>query len=126
MELSDMAEPVETLTREQWEELVFRNSTKPPDEYRRGQARRDTAWEPVQLAFQKLGDSVVRNGKLMNASAGGVMVRLTENLDYGTMLVMRVIFADQPVVLVGRVVHCTETIGAYKIGIELQFGDGPG
>jgi hypothetical protein len=120
-----MSAPVETTQREQWDVVVSACAAKfnaaSRTEFRRKHVRLDADLGTVRLAFDKRGVPTVRTGRLLNASSDGVMIRLQEHLEHGATVLMQMTLADQPVVLVGRVNHCTETVGAFKIGIELQF-----
>ncbi len=60
--------------------------------------------------------------KLLNASADGVMVLTREEVPADISAVMAFNSDDEiEYVLAGDVVHCTSTIGGYKVGIRLRF-----
>jgi hypothetical protein len=77
----------------------------------------------LELAFERGGRPLKRTGKLLNASVDGVLVMQHERIADGTIVLMQLMFHDGQIRLLGHVVHCTETVGGYKVGIGLQFAD---
>ena len=128
MEVSDV-----TALAELWEQIVIRCelwqqiiSRFPPDEtprHRRKHGRRGGSLGPVELAFEQGGEAVTRTGTLLNVSPEGVMIKQQDKIEPGTTVVMKAIPWEEMVVLKGRVIHCTETVGGFKVGIELRFAD---
>jgi hypothetical protein len=49
------------------------------------------------------------------------MLRSHEPVPARALLAIELYFGDQSVVVLGEVRHCTETVGAFKLGIKLQF-----
>lgn len=123
-EISDVDEPDGTTTRERWQEILAHFPPDESPEHRRQRSRGDAGYGTVTLAFTDDGKSVERTGRLLNASAAGLMVRQQGKIARGTHVVAKMILADATAVLTGRVVHCTATVGGFKIGIGLSFGDG--
>lgn len=66
---------------------------------------------------------MVRTGKPLNVSRRGVLLRVRERIADHTPVVVQMMLVDERIVLLGRVTHCTETVGGFKIGIELRFAD---
>jgi hypothetical protein len=49
------------------------------------------------------------------------MLRSHERVPVQALLAIELYFGDQSVVVLGEVLHCTETVGAFKLGVKLQF-----
>jgi hypothetical protein len=79
----------------------------------------------VQLFYECSGRTRDYTASLLQISAHGMMIRNHTRIAVGTPLRMKVTLDRAPVTLNGRVAHCTETVGAFKIGIRLQFEDRP-
>ena len=114
-----------TITRELWEQIVSACRPEQASEYRRKRARRPGTLGPVELAFDQGGRVVVQTGSLLNVSSNGVMIKQREEISSDTTVMMRATPCGETAVLKGRVIHCTETVGGFKVGVELQFtGEG--
>ena len=64
-----------------------------------------------------------REKMLVYASQEGVMVKNRGRIPARTPVWMEITLADDVFALLGQVAHCTQTVGGYKVGIELQFPD---
>ncbi len=60
-------------------------------------------------------------GALLDLSPRGVMIRSHLAIRESTVCRMEVALEDEIIDVQGIVRHCTETVGGYKIGIELCF-----
>ncbi len=109
-----------TMTRRQWEALLTRYEENRSTEYRRSCPRRNAGVDRVELTFDVEGRPVVRTGTVMNVSTDGMLVR-THRIPVGTPLRIRLLLEPAGAPLVGEVRHCTETVGASKVGIQLKF-----
>jgi hypothetical protein len=85
--------------------------------------RLDAEAGSAALAFERGSQRFLRKGKLLNVSAEGVLVRLQEQVIPETTVLLRLTLTQGEALLVGRVVHCTPTVGAFKVGIVLSFED---
>jgi len=112
---------VQTTPRAQWLKIISRFPVEPSPEHRRSEVRHDVALGSVQVAYEKNGRPTLAGGKVLNVSAKGVLTRPTSSMDNGTVVLLRAHLGDESVVLVGRVSHCTETVGAFKLGVTLDF-----
>lgn len=112
-----------TITRRvEWEALLKRFAVLEPPDRRRKAARHALEGALVEMAYAKEGCPRTRTGRVMNASVTGLMVRWPERIAEGEVVLARVSVGGAQAVLSGRVAHATETVGAFKIGIELAFG----
>ena len=78
----------------------------------------------MDLAFKDEGIAVKRSGSVLNISPTGLMIKLLHRLTCDTRLVLRASIDEEDVLLRGRVIHCTATVGGFKLGIELEFPEG--
>lgn len=113
----------ELTTHERWLEVLSQYACVEEQEYRRECSRRSLVFDDVKLAFEELGRPVVRGGKLLNASPSGVMIRQYKEIQACTLVMLSVALDEETLVLAGEVMHSTQTVGGYKVGIELRFTD---
>ncbi len=73
----------------------------------------------VDTGMKRLTDSVVV--PLMQVSQRGLMVRSPIEFDFNTRLAMELTYLRDAFCLLGRVKHCTNTVGGFKLGIMLEF-----
>lgn len=113
------------LSRQAWADLLARGIRAPETEphvrrrSRRYAAALGAAW---RILYQKGPKVVELRGKLINASAGGVMLLCQTELPMNTpALVAFTSVAENEYTLGGQVRHCTSTVGGYKVGIRLCF-----
>jgi len=106
-----------------WEGLLQHYPVGSVLDRRRRDSRRHTASGKVQLVYRNGQETVTRVGKLMNVSAGGLLLKVPERVRTGRLVVLRLTVADNRVVLAGRVEHCTETADGFKVGVQLMFND---
>ena len=116
-----MATILKITSRECWEQLLARYPAPPTMERKRKHRRRDTAIGTAELTYERDGELVTRPGKLLNASPEGVALKQREWIAYATQVVIRVMLADGEAILAGRVTHATDTVGGFKVGIQLVF-----
>jgi hypothetical protein len=112
---------VEKTTSAGWEALVAKYPERATPEHRRQQRRRNTAIGTVQAVFKQEGRLHVRAGKVLNVSPRGVLVLQREDVSWGTKVVLQVRLGNTEALLFGKVAHCTETVGGFKVGVELRF-----
>lgn len=115
------------LSRAAWTDLLGRGIRTPevePAVRRRGRrygAAVGTAW---RILYQKANKVVERRGKLLNASAGGLMMLCQKEVPISAAVaVVFTSVAEDECLLSGEVRHCTSTVGGYKIGLRLHFAD---
>jgi hypothetical protein len=119
------------LSREAWQALLARSVSAPEFEppvrrrSRRYGAGLGAAWH---ILYQKGGKLVELRVKLINAAPEGVMVLSREEVPKCVPVLLTFMAdAEQECVLRGKIQHCTSTVGAYKIGVQLCFSaTGPG
>lgn len=113
----------EASLRERWLHLVARHAEAYPNEYRRSTERHYIGFGSVRLWFNDEGEQQERTGNLLNISHGGLMVKQYQELEPGTPLKLEVVVGEDTLQLAGHAAHCTQTLGGYKVGVELEFED---
>jgi hypothetical protein len=113
------------ITREQWVEIVAGHSAPASAERGRRQHPRHPSAGSAQLAYT-VDDGYselprVRDAGVLEVSAGGLTLRGRERIPLDEPVVIELSLGTQPVTLWGRIVHCTPTAGAFKLGVRLEF-----
>jgi len=108
---------------EHWRSFIACHVENAKNEYRRDHERRYINQGSVSLVFEADGETVERTGALLNLSEGGLMIKQYVEIPRGTPIQLVVLIDDDKLALAGRAVHSTQTLGGYKIGVELTFDD---
>jgi hypothetical protein len=90
--------------------------------YRRRQRRYAVVGE-VRVSGKLEGEPFRRTWPLIEASSDGLTAKGSEEIRLGVEFDVVVQISDDPITARGRTVHCTQTLGGYKIGILLEFPD---
>ena len=115
---------LETPTRRRWREFVSQYVDSKGSEYRRSDQRSYVEIGAVTLSFDDAqGAPIAHVGHLLNASDGGLMVKQHQSIPARTKVQVEVAIDEVTFVLPGRVAHVTQTVGGFKIGVELEFAD---
>ncbi len=114
---------LETPTRQRWREILDQYAESGRSDHRRTNERHYLELGSVKLTYEEGDAPVVRAGRLLNASDSGLMVKQYQDILPKTELQIEAAIGDEAFTLTGHVVHCTQTLGGFKIGIELQFPD---
>jgi hypothetical protein len=111
------------ITRQQWAEIVAAVSGLPvrPGWRRRSRRRRlENGEARLRFTDPKTRQAIVRTVAVFEVGDGGMGVISHEPIANDTPLEIEV-HLNQPLFLTGRVAHSTTTVGAHKVGIELDF-----
>lgn len=114
---------LEVSTRQRWQEILSHCAELEKRGPRRSDERRCVEFGAVRLVFEQDGTPVMRYGRLLNASEEGLMVKQYRDIPSAMPVRIEVTIGDESFTLRGEVAHCTQTIGGFKVGIELQFTD---
>jgi len=114
---------LETPTRQRWREVLSQYADVEQCGQRRNNERYYIALGSVKLAFEEDGAPVERTGRVLNASDGGLMIKQYQDVPSDTQLQIEATIGEESFALAGRVAHCTQTVGGFKVGIELKFPD---
>jgi hypothetical protein len=113
-------------TRERWQGIVAQYAAPvPPPPVRRKHPRYDA---DGRARVDSTGDSAGGRAaavhcRVLQISAEGLTLRSPEAIAQHTQLEIELHLDEHIVLLHGRVVHCTQSVGAMKIGIQLMFDD---
>ncbi len=126
--MNQSSSPVQLSTRQQWEQALHRLELIPTDEdFRRRAPRYGVVYGEVQIEFHPNNDPaqpvVRRSAPIYDISVGGLMARCLKPIEPQTHVLLHIDIGDQRVVLRGVVRHSTQTIGGYRVGIELLFDE---
>lgn len=75
----------------------------------------------IKVTFENAGETSVRRLGLLNASEDGLTTKGQTQIPPDTEIVVELNPEGTPFAVRGRIAHCTETLGGFKIGIELRF-----
>lgn len=75
----------------------------------------------IKVTFEGAGEKSVRRLALLNASAEGLTTKGQTPIAIDVEVVVELNPEGTPFAVRGRIAHCTETLGGFKIGIELRF-----
>ena len=75
----------------------------------------------TKVSFEDAGETSVRRLALLNASQDGLTTKGQTPIVLDTQVVLEMNPEGTPFAIHGRIIHCTETVGGFKIGIELRF-----
>ena len=114
-------------TYEQWTQLVTQHGADAAASLLRRRQFRYYVQGPTRVAFSKHADSGAasnaRTCSVLDISNDGLMLRSQEQVPVRTPLAIELYFGDQTITAFGTVVHCTQTVGAFKIGVKLRFDE---
>lgn len=110
-------------TRKDWNTLVEK-MTQPEIEpaYRR-QSRRYAAEGNILATCLSDLKPMIQTWDLRQVSAEGLTARSPRVVPEYTRFVLDVNINEQAIRLKAKVRHCTQTVGGYKIGLEILFDD---
>ena len=115
-------EQLATLSRDRWLEVLADHvtpETEPP--IRRMSDRSRVEFGVARLLYREDGVAVDRTITLLQVSAEGLMAKSPKPVPGATRLRVEVTLGDSVLALIGQVAHCTQTVGSYKVGIQLVF-----
>lgn len=126
MDFASQTVELRPITRDDWEQIVARhamNEEEPP--IRRGDRRHAVDYGTAKLVFMQdtLGRlrTIVRTTPLLQISREGMMVKSHADVPVDAVVGLRVELGEDSFALLGRVVHSTQTLAGYKVGLQLAF-----
>ena len=88
-------------------------------------------WSRQQKRYRILGEAKAswkeedqlfnRTWEIMEVSPDGISVKSIDECSVGLRINLLVNLDGLPIPLYGTVMHCTQTIGGFKIGVRLEF-----
>ncbi|MBI5763421.1 MAG: PilZ domain-containing protein [Planctomycetes bacterium] len=88
---------------------------------RRSFRRYSVTGEVKAVGCRDDGTPFRRTWTLLQVSAEGLSIKSEEPLPVETQLELAVNIDGNPMPVRGTVVHCTQTLGGYKLGVRLHF-----
>lgn len=114
---------LEPMTLRIWRAILEESLTPEPEPPVRRRVRRYPIQIPVHVYFHARGFQHEVTLNLTNVSNGGVMGKSPKEIAMDTLVQIHVPVEGRHFVVNGTVVHCTSTLGGYKLGIQLQFAE---
>jgi hypothetical protein len=122
------ADLIQLVTRKRWMEYLA--TLFAPQVERRGRRREyryDIGRGDVTIVYyadprrqhRVIADTV----PLLQLSPGGLMLRTYQELQPGLGVAMQLTLDQEQFALLGVIRHCTQTVGGFKVGVELSFSD---
>lgn len=123
--MDSVQQATQTITREAWAKIVEEHSGPSEPEYRRQHPRHDTFGSATLTLEADEGEDErqVHRCAVLQISADGLTLRSPAPVPIHKIVVIGLELADRPLVLLGKIRHSTPTIGAFKIGVQLQFSE---
>ncbi len=108
--------------RDEWFAFLAQDTDPEPDPHQRRRfCRYPVTCGSATLTLAADENAAVVPGRLVNISAGGVMVQVRKWLQVGTPVWIDIELDTIRGALLGRIVHTTQCLGGYKLGIQLVF-----
>lgn len=114
---------VNPVTADHWIRFVDKVASELGDHDPRRLNRREPFenYEDVKLFIQDAGDVRHCLARITEVSVGGVSLWTDCEVPVCTRVMFEFHPDNKPVKVKGRIVHCTQTVGGYKVGIEIEF-----
>lgn len=111
------------ISQEQWHRFVVQVASKSTDHDPRRINPREPfqSYEDVKLNLQLAGEVEQRTARITEVSVGGVTCWTDAEVPVCVKVTFQFHPENEPIRLRGKIVHCTQTVGGYKVGIELEF-----
>ncbi len=110
--------------REEWHRCVSTVGTPQPNPDPRNRRRDCRYTVPLARATLTLAgaeSAAIVEAQVVNVSANGLMLRVRHPVSPGTPVWVDIDIDGARGALVGRIVHMTQCLGGYKLGIQLEF-----
>lgn len=109
------------ITRRQWREVLARSVAAELEPMLRRQFRRYAVRGEARATWLHDGTTFSRTWSILDISVQGMMVKAYEDVPTDVRLNLMVNLDGTPMPMVGRAIHCTQTLGGWKLGVELVF-----
>jgi len=108
---------------EQWNELLTRVVAPELGKNLRRGTRRYPLLGEAKLTYEKDGKTYRRTFDVINVSRGGMTLKGYDEVKADTIIELKVTLGPHVAPLKAKVVHCTGTLGGFKVGVEILFKD---
>ena len=115
------------ITRDRWTEIVARHALPLRKPRLKRRHHRYHTLGSARLTFMMHSADreppVERRCKVTQLSGEGLTLRSPERIPLRTQLAIELCLEELPCHVSGQVIHCTGTVGAYKVGVALRFAE---
>jgi hypothetical protein len=111
------------VTYDQWTRILARNVSADFEPHSRRAHRRYTVRGELKATWTHDGEPYTRTWQLTEVSSRGLSAKSYQEIPHDVAVNLEINFDGAYVPLQGRVMHCTQTLGGFKIGIRLHFPD---
>ena len=111
------------LTHEQWNELLTLVVAPELGKNLRRGTRRYPVMGEAKLTYEKDGKTYRRTFDIINLSRGGMTLKGYDEVKADTLIDCKVTLGPHVAPVKAKVVHCTGTLGGFKVGVEILFRD---
>lgn len=108
-------------TRQEWWKIVSTYSRAEKEPKYRRVSRRYTCSGEIKVTGEIDDEPFRQTCALLQISAEGITARARQMIPNDIAIMIHWHRDEQDLVVLGKVVHCTQTIGGYKLGIQLEF-----
>ncbi len=108
-------------TQDEWQRTLAGVVEAEFEPHYRRQHRRYAVTGEVKAVGEMDGQPFKKTWPLLEASAEGLTAKATSEFLVGTSLILQIHLSNSSLTIRGRIKHCTQTLGGYKLGIHLQF-----
>lgn len=109
------------LSNDQWNNLLTRVVAPELGKNLRRGTRRYPVMGEAKLSYEKDGRNYRRTFDVINVSRGGLTLKGYDEVKVDTCIDVKVTLGPHVARVKAKVVHCTGTLGGFKVGIELIF-----
>jgi len=109
------------LTADQWNQLLTRVVAPELGQNLRRQTRRYPVTGEAKIVFEKGGKIHKRSFDVLNVSRGGLTIKGYDEVKPDTIIELKIVLGAHSAPLKAKVVHCTGTLGGFKIGVKILF-----
>lgn len=110
-------------SRDEWSRVVSAASLAEMEPKARRTARRYSCNGEIKISGEIDNEPFRETWNVLQVSMTGISARAPREIPDATKVAIRWRWESQDLFLRGRVVHSTQTIGGYKIGVRLDFPD---
>lgn len=124
--MSELGPDIATIDEGYWCRFLKRAiAPQPKADIQRGAPRYPYCTE-IKLTFDHHGYLSARRLTSLNVSASGLTAKGSMPIPMDAEVLLELNPEGTPFFIRGQIVHCTQTVGGYKIGIDLKFAKEPG
>jgi len=117
----------QAIKRDRWMEIVARHALPLREPRFKRQHHRYHTLGSASVAFTLLRGArevpVVHSCRVTQVSAEGLTLRSQARIPLRAQVAIELRLGKPPLLVFGQVIHCTQTVGAFKVGVALLFSE---